>query len=267
MGSVAAFVGTRSIFFFDGMTFLIAAILLITLPIQLLVNHEKMSSKSLHKTLEDLKAGSFCLWVDSQICYALLMQFVVAIAGSEILVNTVSYVQGNLHLGKVEYACVMAAFGMGATVTSVALTYLQNHWQKMTLVTIGASLITVALIPASFVGFPGLLLLWLLAGIGQTLVNVSTQTLIADRVAVEVQGRVYCAHFAWSHLGWTFAYPLAGWLGLQFTTAFFVSSIVGGIALVIFFLIVRPINITQGLWHEHDHHHSAPHDVDHLHFH
>lgn len=277
-GSVAAFVGTRSIFFLDGATFLIAAILLITLPIQLLVNQEKSSSKNLNKTVEDIKSGSFCLWADPQIRYALLMQLVAAIAGAEILVNTVNYVQGNLALGKVEYGWVMAAFGMGATITSVGLTYLQNHWQKMTLVTIGASLITVALVPASFVGLPGLLLLWLLAGIGQTLVNVPTQTLIADRVAVEVQGRVYGAHFAWSHLWWAFTYPLAGWLGLQFTTAFFVSSIVGGIALVIFCLIMRPTNITQGLWHEHDHHHDLEHhhhpasyeinhQHSHLHFH
>ncbi|MGB2926613.1 MAG: MFS transporter [Limnothrix sp.] len=277
-GSMAAFVGTRSIFFLDGATFFIAAILLMTLPVQLLVNHEKPSQKTLHKTLEDIKAGSLCLWADPQIRYALLMQLVAAIAGAEVLVNTVSYVQGSLSLGKVEYGWVMAAFGMGATLTSVGISYLQNHFQKMTLVTIGASLITLALVPASFVGFQSLLLLWLLAGIGQTLVNVPTQTLIADRVAVEVQGRVYGAHFAWSHFWWAFAYPLAGWLGTHSNSAFLLSSILGSIGLVCFVLTVRPTLITQGLWHEHDHHHDQSHDHhskfygvnyehSHLHFH
>jgi MFS transporter, NRE family, putaive nickel resistance protein len=42
---------------------------------------------------------------------------------------------------------------------------------------------------------------------------VPTQTLLADLIAPEFQGRVYGAHFAWSHLWWVLAYPLAGWLG------------------------------------------------------
>ena len=57
------------------------------------------------------------------------------------------------------------------------------------------------------------MVLWLLAGAGQTLVNVPTQTLIADRTPAHAQGRVYGAHFAWSHLWWAGAYPRAGWLG------------------------------------------------------
>lgn len=83
-----------------------------------------------------------------------------------------------------------------------------------------------ALLPANLVNLSGLLLLWAIAGVGQTLVNVPTQTLIADRVAVEVQGRVYGAHFAWSHLWWAIAYPLAGWMGSHFPTYNFFFSIV-----------------------------------------
>ncbi|WP_264320922.1 hypothetical protein [Zarconia navalis] len=49
-----------------------------------------------------------------------------------------------------------------------------------------------------------------MAGADQTLVNLPTQTLIADRVSVEVQGRVDDSHFAWSHLWWAFSYLLAG---------------------------------------------------------
>ena len=38
-------------------------------------------------------------------------------------------------------------------------------------------------------------------------------TLLAERTPASLQGRVYGAHFAWSHLWWLGAYPLAGWLG------------------------------------------------------
>ncbi|WP_426491452.1 hypothetical protein [Hymenobacter sp. 102] len=48
--------------------------------------------------------------------------------------------------------------------------------------------------------------------------NLATQTIIAEQTPEEYQGRVYGAHFAWSHLWWAFAYPLAGWLGTRFPT-------------------------------------------------
>lgn len=47
--------------------------------------------------------GTVCLFADPPIRYALILQLVAAIAGAEILVNTVGYVQGVLHFGKIEY--------------------------------------------------------------------------------------------------------------------------------------------------------------------
>lgn len=140
-----------------------------------------------------------------------------------------------------------------------------------------------ALLPANRVDLSGLLLLWAIAGIGQTLVNVPTQTLIADRVAVEVQGRVYGAHFAWSHLWWGFSYPLAGLLVSHFPTQnFFYSSLMGFVLLAIVCLAFKPnhlIHLNSGLWHKHlhthDEHHKHSHSPstiiqnshNHLHFH
>jgi len=118
--------------------------------------------------------------------------------------------------------------------------------------------------------------------VGQTLVNVPTQTLIADRVDVDVQGRVYGAHFAWSHFWWAFSYPLAGWLGGHFSAWAFLGSGLIGVALwgVAHFLW-QPARhaASNGLWHDHEHRHdelhqhahrtngaaTAPHR--HLHFH
>ncbi|WP_310412626.1 MFS transporter [Chamaesiphon sp. OTE_8_metabat_110] len=202
-GSIAAFVGTRQVFFLDGITFLIATILIVTLPGQLMVNQHQQTARTVNRTLEDIRLGTVCLFLDPPIRYALVLQFVAAIAGAEILVN----------LG-------------------------------------------------------GLLLLWAIAGVGQTLVNVPTQTLIANRVAVEVQGRVYGAHFAWSHLWWALAYPLAGWLGSNSPTHnFFYTSLIGAGLLVLVYLAFKPWKLTDlqgGLWHEHEHLHD---DEQHSHIH
>lgn len=132
---------------------------------------------------------------------------------------------------------------------------------------IGAVLITLALLPANFANLGGLLVLWTIAGIGQTLVNVPTQTLIANRVAVEVQGRVYGAHFAWSHLWWAFSYPLAGWMGSNLPTHnFFYGGLIGFGLFVVVYVAFKPRQLTDlqaGLWHEHNHNY----DEEHLHKH
>ncbi|WP_242478877.1 hypothetical protein [Hymenobacter lapidiphilus] len=60
-----------------------------------------------------------------------------------------------------------------------------------------------------------------MAGAGQNWVNLITQTIIAGQTPLEFQVRVYGAHFAWSHLWWAFAYPLAGFLGTHYLTSSF----------------------------------------------
>jgi NRE family putative nickel resistance protein-like MFS transporter len=266
-GSIAAFVGTRQVFFLDGITFLVAAMLVLTLPGQLLVTQRQQNARTVDRTLQDIRLGTTCLLTDPLIRYALVMQLVAAIAGAAILVNTVGYVQGSLQLSKLEYGWVMAAFGLGATLASIGLGTLNPRQKQPRLTSLGATLITLALLPASWVSLSGLLLLWTVAGVGQTLVNVPTQTLIADRVAVDIQGRVYGAHFAWSHLWWVFAYPLTGWMGRHFSTPMFLGNSLIAIAIWgVAQLALRPgtqPSLTQGLWHDHDHTHDGEHQHSH----
>lgn len=76
------------------------------------------------------------------------------------------------------------------------LVYLALVSLGTTFVLIGATLITLALLPANYANLAPLMLLWFVAGAGQKLVNLPTQTLIADRILAGVLGRVYGAHFA-----------------------------------------------------------------------
>lgn len=266
-GGIAAFVGIRQVFFLDGLTFLVATILLITLPGKLTVIQNQEEKKTIGKTLRDIRIGTTCLFVDPLIRYALMMQLVAAIAGAQILVNTVNYVQGILGLGKVEYGWVMAAFGIGATIASITIGNSTQKIKKTFLVSLGVMLLAIALLPANFANFSFLLLLWSVGGAGQTLVNLPTQTLIADRVAVEIQGRVYGAHFAWSHLWWAFSYPLAGWIGSNFPTmTFFYGSFISFVLLIIVqlaFKNTQKFTFSNGRWHEHEHLHDKEHEHDH----
>jgi MFS transporter, NRE family, putaive nickel resistance protein len=267
-GAVAAFIGARQVFFLDAITFVVAAILIFSLPGQLTVESNQQPSRTVGRTLQDIKEGTTRLLTDAPIRYALAMQLVASIAGAQILVNTVGYVQGTLKLGEVQYGWVMAAFGIGATISAVAVGAIDTRVARTTQVLIGAAIVTLALMPANYVSLAGLMVLWAVAGAGQNLVNLPTETLIADRIPTALQGRVYGAHFAWSHLWWAVSYPLAGWLGSQFAeNEFLYGSLVGLGLLAIIQLTLKP----QPHEHEHlhymSHSHEHVHDEHHQHFH
>ena len=260
-GSVAAFIGARQVFFLDALSFAIAAVLIFTLPGQLVVAQSQQPSRTTRRTWGDIKDGTTRLLTDAPIRYALAMQLVASIAGAQILVNTVGYVQGTLKLQEVQYGWVMAAFGIGATLCAVIFGTFNRSLPRTTFVLIGATLITLALLPANYANLTPLMLLWVVAGAGQSLVNLPTQTLIADRIPSGVQGRVYGAHFAWSHLWWAISYPLAGWLGSNFADREFLYGSLVGLML----LVVVQITLSPQL-HEHEHlHYLSDHEHKHIH--
>ncbi len=211
-GGIAAFVGVRQVFLLDAFSFLIAALLIITLPNQIRANQNQIQGWQLAETWRDMQTGTRLLFAQASIRYGLGMQLVAAIAGAQILVNTVSYVQGELHLSSIYYGWVMAAFGTGAALAALIFGLYSQRQAQLKFLGLGAILIILALLPANYVGWMPLMALWLVAGVGESWINVPTQTLIADAIPAEWQGRVYGAHFAWSHLWWAIAYPLAGWL-------------------------------------------------------
>ncbi|MEH1976177.1 MAG: MFS transporter [Nostoc sp.] len=268
-GSVAAFIGARQVFFLDAVTFFVAAVLIFTLPGQLRVEPNQQPSSTSGRTWRDIKDGTNRLFSDPPIRYALFMQLVASIAGAQILVNTIGYVQGTLKLGNVQYGWVMAAFGIGATLSAVAFGVISQRFSRSSFMLFGGVLITLSLLPANYASLSGLMILLLLAGFGQNCVNLPTQTLIADRIPRDAQGRVYGAHFAWSHLWWAISYPLAGWLGSKFPEGeFLYGSLIGlGLLVVVQLALKPPVDeyehVHENMWHEHLHVHDEHHQHNH----
>ena len=212
-GGVAALVGFRSVFWLDAGTFLVSALLILSLPGSLRAARAPGDPVPGAASWRDVTVGTATLWRDGPMRFALLLELVASVAGALVLVNTVGRVRGALALGEAEYGWTMAAFGVGATLAALAVGALDKRLSRTTFVFVGALVTSLAVLPADAVPFAPLLALWLAAGAGQNWVNLPTQTLIADRTPADMQGRVYGAHFAWSHLWWAGAYPLAGWLG------------------------------------------------------
>jgi MFS transporter, NRE family, putaive nickel resistance protein len=265
-GVLALFIGARDLFFWDGLSFLLAAILIGTLPGDLRVNASE--DKSVRRIWPDIQTGTARLWTDAPIRYGLIIQLVASIAGAQILVNTVGYVQGTLQQTAVQYGWVMMGFGLGATCGTMALSIYPQYRSKVSTLLGGGLLIVTALLPANYVGLAPLILLWSIAGFGQSLINLSMQTLIADRTPTDIQGRVYGAHFAWSHLWWAGAYPLAGWLGSTCPEQTFLGgALIGLVLLSIGHLVLKPdqfVHTHTEFWHLHEHHHDKNHQHEHL---
>lgn len=226
-GLLAAWLGTRTLFAVDALSFLLSGLLILTLP-ALRANSEPVE----RSTFTDVQDGTGRLWRDPPIRFALLMELVAAVAGAMILTVTVSRIEGGLGLGETQFGWVMAAYGLGAAVASIAVSKAGNHIPLTRFIAIGALLTSLAILPGNLLPLGGIMGFWLLAGVGQNWVNLPTETLLAERTEETAQGRVYGAHFAWSHLWWAFAYPLAGFLGTRFPEQAFMLG--GGLAVMLF---------------------------------
>jgi NRE family putative nickel resistance protein-like MFS transporter len=233
-GVIAVWLGAREIFFVDAASFIIAAVIILTLP-PLLIPKSENKDIVQAKVWTDIVKGTRLLFANKAVRFALLIELVSAIAGAQILVNTVGYVKGQLHLTDKNYGYVMAAFGLGAAIAAFASGNFDKSKNRVASLLIGAVLVCLSIAFGNYVIFIPLLILWLIAGFGQTLAEMPSQILIAEKIAKEEHGKVYGAHFAWSHLWWAFAYPIAGFTGSHFQNKEFLIGAL--IAMVLFILI------------------------------
>ena len=236
-GGVAAWLGARQIFFIDAASFIIAAVFILTLPSLLVIKKNNLKGQ-IPKVWSDVLKGTQLLFTDKAVRFALLIEFVSAIAGAQILVNTVGYIKGQLHLTDKHYGYTMAAFGIGAAIAAFASGNFDKSKNRITSLMIGGGLVCVSIAFGNYVAFVPLLILWLIAGFGQTLAEMPSQILIAEKIPREEHGKVYGAHFAWSHLWWAFAYPIAGFVGIHFPSREFLIGAILSIALFFFITLL-----------------------------
>ncbi len=266
-GIVAGWMGARTIFWLDSGSFFLAAVVMLTIrqPLNAVISDREIETQISY--FSKLTLGTRLLFGDKILRYAVSIQLIGAIVGAQILVNTVGYVRVGLNLGDREYGWVMMAFGLGTVIGAFILAATQTTLARYCLIFGGGILMVIVMLFAYAPSLPALILLWLLAGIGQNSINLPTQIEIGDRIPKQHQGKVYAAHFAWSHLWFGFAYPFAGWLGTQHPQSMF--PIAGSVSLLI--LIIVQLWLGKGAtehehstsehthfyWHQHhEHHHS-----------
>ena len=240
-GILAVWLGAREIFLVDAATFIIAGILLLTLPKEFLNAPEEHISKKHPTTWQEVTKGIKLLFGNRYIRFALFIELVSAMAGAFILVDTIVLIKGELNLTDKEYGWTMAAFGIGAAVAAFVSGAVDKTKSRQVSLIVGALVLGLAISAANYLNFSLLLVFWVLAGLGQSLAEIPSETLIGENISGEEQGKVYGSHFAFSHLWWAISYPIAGFLGTKVPEKDFLY---GGMLtlslLLIVFLFLRP---------------------------
>src|ERR1700712_2363249 len=214
-GILAVWFGARQIFFIDAGSFVVAAVLILMLPANKLQHAVKRNQKTF-TAWHDAVKGIRLLFKNRLIRFALFIEFVSAIAGAQILVNTVGHIKSGLHLDDKHYGWVMAAFGIGASIAAFVAGSLDKTKTRRISLILGALILAITIAVTNFVNYPVMLVLWLFGGLGQSLAEMPSKTLIGENIADNEQGKVYGSHFAFSHLWWAIAYPIAGYTGSHY---------------------------------------------------
>jgi NRE family putative nickel resistance protein-like MFS transporter len=222
---IVGLVGARWVFWFDGLTYVLSAALIVAVALPRITSIAQKLSRG--PLLLEITYGVRAIWREPALRQALVLSLVEALAGAVAIVATVAYVRDVLGRDETSAALAIAAVGLGSSVAAIALgratgryelraenraaLHGKRHaWTRRAMLMGGFSL-GIALLPGFLEpALSSLLAMWALNGAGQALIAISSSTLLAEHTFEEERGRVYAAHFAMTHACWLVMYPVIG---------------------------------------------------------
>jgi MFS family permease len=205
-GLLIAFIGFRGGFVVDAFSFLLSAGLIFGLPRMA----RPLSSSDLAQRSPTMKHGLAAMLKRRPLRQSLFLALQTSVSGAFVLVATVDFVKEELQMPDSAYAWAMAVYGFGsvagATLYAHSTTMTQNRLVPAATVTLIASLGLISALPTYAV----LMLAWILAGSGQSILGIRGNELLAAHSEGAERPHIYAAHFSLSHAGWGLTYPLAG---------------------------------------------------------
>lgn len=145
------------------------------------------------------------------------MNLALSFGLSWVLVNTIVYAGVNLG-DEQSYTFLMMAYGAGAGLAALSVPRLLRHVSERSLMIGGGfSFAAVSLLIFFKLSLPAAAAVWFCFGVASSWVLTPGSLVIVRSAASADHPAVFAAQFSMSHLGWLFAYPLAGWLGSTLT--------------------------------------------------
>jgi MFS family permease len=225
--ALLAVIGFHDLFAGTALGFLVSALLVVSVALP-------ASPPTARKGIYERTTHGLRIYLATpRLCGLLAVSAATAAAGSMVFVNTVVLVQGTWGLPASAQAWALAAFGAGSMAASLALPSLLERWPDRPVMLGGAALLALAMLAGSAVDrYAGLLVLWLISGLGYSMALTPSGRLLRRSSAPADRPALYAAQFALSHATWLVFYPLAGWAGARIGVSwtFVVLGLLAGLA-------------------------------------
>ena len=154
-GVFAVWLGAKQLFLVSGVMLIIGIAIILSIPSNELQKGVTITKGNLREGWKSVIKGVNSLFSNKILRFALSMEFVSAIAGALILVNTVALVKTSLSQNDTHYGLTMALFGVGASITAFLLGSLDKTKTRALSLISGALLIGISISFANFVSFNG----------------------------------------------------------------------------------------------------------------
>ncbi|MBL1422245.1 MAG: MFS transporter [Alphaproteobacteria bacterium] len=202
----------------------------------------------------------------------LSFNFIAALAGALVIVNSAHYAQNIFGQDKGTTAMLFASVGLGSMVMAFGLPHLMKIVSIRKIMQMGAVLAIISL--AGFILLPtlgGLFLVWFILGMASALLQTPSGLVIQQSSGVADRPAYFSAQFTLTHLGWLFAYLIAGQISQYM--AIDMGMLVLAVASVVMLLVALRfwhLDDAVKLTHTHaetQHLHPHIHDEHHQHEH
>jgi MFS family permease len=202
----------------------------------------------------------------------LALSMAVAAATAMVIVHTVIYVRDVLGGGDTLVTVAYAASGGGSMLAALLLPRVLDRIAERTVMLAGGAVMAVAMTAGmTMPSLAGLLAIWLVIGVGSSLVQTPGGRLLRRSAHEEDRPALFTAQFALSHACWLVTYLVAGLVGTEIGLLW-TFGLLGLLVVVATSLAVRlwPSSDPELLEHEHapmQHEHLHTHDEHHRHEH
>ena len=207
-GLMVVWLGVRWVFWFDAVTYLVSAllVLLVAMP------HIKkvFAPISFSNFISELTVGTRIILREPSLRQPIILSFAEALADAAAIVATVVYIHDVLGYGDTAFALTMAGLGLGSTITAIFLgratgryergvlnretLHGRRHaWTRYSLMA-GGLILGLLLLPGIFK--PSIIIfgvMWFLNGAGQALIGISSSTLLAEHADEAERRKAYAA--------------------------------------------------------------------------
>ena len=228
------FINWQGLFVGTSAGFMASALLVVSVALPLRSDQTQTKTAA-----EKLKSGFRIFFATPRLKALILINTLLAFAGSMVFVNTVVVVQSQLSLAPKYTAIALAFFGGGSMITALLIPRILSVVSDRTSMIAGSFVLAAGMFVGSLIeNFITLALTWMIIGSGYSLIVTPVGRLLTRSANKAARSSVFATQFSLSHLSWLIAYPTAGLAGV--TIGMNVTfQLFAGIVMVLAFLAMR----------------------------